>query len=82
MSAYAYIQYAGVPEQLLESAHRTVDGETGAPLIQFEGYPHCGEVIDGPSNLQIEFTWPRSPELRHALDDWLTHHGINFTVVM
>lgn len=82
MSAHAYIQYADVPEQLLESGQRTVDGATGAALIQFEGYPHSGELIDGPCDLQIEFAWPRDVDLRHVLGDWLTHHGIHFTVVM
>lgn len=82
MSAHAYIQYADVPEPLLESARRTIDGVTGAALIQFDGYPHSGELVGGPSDQQIEFAWPRNPELRHTLDDWFTHHGIHFTVVM
>lgn len=82
MSAHAYIQYADVPEPLLESARRTVDGDTGDALIQFDGYPYCGVLVDGSNDLQIEFAWSRSPELRAALADWLTHHGIHFTVVM
>ena len=82
MSAHAYIHYADVPEQLLETARRTVDADTGAALIQFDGYPYCGELVDGSNDLQIEFTWSRNPELRGPLADWLTHHGIHFTVVM
>ncbi|MEM5384155.1 phage portal protein [Paraburkholderia phymatum] len=81
MSAHAYIQYADVPELLMESARRTIDADTGAALIQFDGYQHCGEIVDGPDDLQIEFAWPRNSDLRHALDDWFTHHGISFTVV-
>ena len=81
MSAHAYVQYADVPERLIESACRTVDGETGAALIQFDGYPHSGELVEGANDVQIEFAWPRNPELRHALDDWLTHNGISFVVV-
>lgn len=81
MSAHAYIQYADVPEALLESARRTVDGVTGAALIQFDGYPHCGEIVGGASGEQFEFTWPRDRDLRHTLADWLTTHGIHFTVI-
>ncbi|WP_296652836.1 phage portal protein [Paraburkholderia sp.] len=81
VSAHAYIQYADVPESLLETARRTVDGESSAALIQFDGYPHSGEIVDGTGDLQIEFVWPRDPALRHALGDWLTHHGISFVVI-
>ena len=82
MSAHAYIQYADVPKGLLESARRTVDCESEAALIQLDGYPHSGEIVDGSNDVQIAFAWPHDIGLRHALGDWLTHHGINFTVVM
>jgi hypothetical protein len=81
LSAHAYIRYADVPEQLIESARRTVDGETDSELIQFDGYSYCGALVDGPHGLQIEFTWSRNPGLRHALGDWLSRHGIHFEVV-
>ena len=82
MSAHAYIQYADVPEALLESSQRTIDSDTGDALIQFAGYPYCGVLVDGPSDQQVEFAWSRDTDLRHALSDWFTHHGIHFTVVM
>ena len=39
------------------------------------------DVLSG-GRIQIEFPWPRARELRHALDDWMNYHGINYTVVM
>lgn len=82
MSAHAYIQYADVPGQLLESALRHRDIVTGAELVAFDNCPFSGEISltsDGVS--QIEYAWPHSLELRHALGDWLTCHGIPFVVV-
>ncbi|MGU7784900.1 phage portal protein [Burkholderia sp. PU8-34] len=82
MSAHAYIFYADVPERLAESAVRHVDSITQAHLIAFDECPFSGEISETRSGTQIEFPWPRVVSLRHALGDWLTHHGINFTVVM
>lgn len=83
MSAHAYIQYADVPEQLLDSALRHRDTVTGAHLIAFDNCPFSGEISETSAGVtQIEYAWPHSIELRHALGDWLTHHGIHFTVVM
>lgn len=85
MSAHAYIQYADVPEQLLESALRHRDTVTGAYLIAFDDCPFSGEITEllgSSGGAQIEYAWPHSLDLRHALGDWFTHHGIHFTVVM
>lgn len=82
MSAHAYIQYADVPERLIESALRHHDSVTGAHLIAFDNCPFSGELTETERGTQIEYAWPHSLELRHALGDWFTHHGIHFTVVM
>ncbi|MFM0689253.1 phage portal protein [Paraburkholderia strydomiana] len=83
MSAHAYIQYADVPDSLIASSRQRVDDNGGVKLISFDGCPLAGQ-IDELSNgrLQVEFPWPRAVELRGSLSDWLTYHGINFTVVM
>ncbi|MFD1556017.1 phage portal protein [Paraburkholderia silviterrae] len=83
MTAHAYIQYDDVPEALLETALRHRDTVTGARLIAFDNSPFSGEISETSEGLtQIEFAWPHSVELRHALGDWLTYYGIDFTVVM
>ncbi|MFP4889297.1 phage portal protein [Paraburkholderia sp. EG304] len=83
MSAHAYILYDAVPEQLIDSALRHRDTVTGAELIAFDNCPFSGEIRETSSGVtQIEYAWPHSPNLRHALDDWFTHNGIHFTVVM
>ena len=66
MSAHAYIQYADVPEPLLESARRTIDGVTGAALIQFDGYPHSGELVDGLPCLHVRGVEVGLVEEQHA----------------
>jgi hypothetical protein len=82
MSAHAYIQYADVPQPLIESSRQRVDGATKAKLISIEGCPLSGQIdVLSDNRIQIEFPWPRAPELRHALGDWLVYHGIPYTVV-
>ncbi|MBN3758172.1 phage portal protein [Paraburkholderia sp. Tr-20389] len=80
MTAQAYIQYDDVPETLLDDARWRVD-DTGVQFVGFDGCPLIGQVVETPEGVQIEFAWPHSTELRHALGDWFTHHGIHFTVV-
>jgi hypothetical protein len=86
MSAHAYIQYADVPQSLIDSSCQHVDGITGMKVISLDGCPLVGQIEisrdDEPLKLQIEFPFPRSIELRTALVDWLMHWGIHFTVVM
>jgi hypothetical protein len=82
MSAHAYIQYADVPERMIESALRHRDTVTGAQLIAFDNCPLSGEISQtSDGNTQIEYAWPNSLNFRHALGDWFTHHGIAFVVV-
>ncbi|WP_018435337.1 hypothetical protein [Paraburkholderia atlantica] len=82
MSAHAYIQYADIPEQLLESAVRHRDEVNGAQLVALDQCPFSGQITETESGSQIEYPWPHNSGLRHALGDWLTHNGISFTVVM
>ncbi|WP_434663501.1 phage portal protein [Paraburkholderia sp. A3BS-1L] len=83
MSAHAYIRYADIPDVLIESSRQRIEGETGAKLISLAGCPLTGQIeVTSGGRVQVEFSWPRLAELRHALDDWFTEHGIHFTVVM
>lgn len=58
------------------------DSLTGADLIAFDECPFSGEITETEHGTQIAFPWPRNRTMRHAIGDWLTHYGINFTVVM
>ena len=83
MSAHAYIQYADVPQSLIDSSSQRIDSATQAKLIALDGCPLTGQIeVLGDSRIQIEFPFPRAIELRNALVDWLMHWGIHFTVVM
>ncbi|MFM0210751.1 phage portal protein [Paraburkholderia sediminicola] len=82
MSAHAYIQYGDVPDELTSFGRQHTDEATGAKLIAFEDCPFSGKLDWTENGLQIEYAWPHSLELRHALSDWFTYHGIHFTVVM
>jgi hypothetical protein len=83
MSAHAYIQYADVPQPLIDASSQRIDGATQAKLIAFPECPLTGQIdVLSDDRIQIEFPWPRARELRHALDDWMNYHGINYTVVM
>jgi hypothetical protein len=82
MSAHAYIQYAHVPQPLIDSSSQRVDSATQAKLISIDGCPLTGQIdVLSDKRIQIEFPWPRALELRHALGDWLVYHGIPYTVV-
>ncbi|CAG9262161.1 phage portal protein [Paraburkholderia caribensis] len=80
MTSQAYVQYDDVPEALFERAQWRVD-DSGVRFVAFDGCPLVGLIVESAEGAQIEFAWPHNPELRHALGDWLTHHGIHFTVV-
>lgn len=80
MSACTNIFYADVPERLVESALRHRDTVTGAELIAFDECPFSGEITETEHGVKIEYPWPRNGTLRHALGDWFTHHGINFSL--
>ncbi|WP_454826050.1 phage portal protein [Paraburkholderia xenovorans] len=83
MSAYAYIQYADVPDDLTASSSQHIDSVTKAKIIAFPGCPLCGQIeVLSDNRIQVEFPFPRGGELRGALVDWLMHWGISFTVVM
>ncbi|MFX1675190.1 phage portal protein [Paraburkholderia sp. A2WS-5] len=83
MSAHAYIQYADIPDALIASSRQRVEGATGAKLISLDGCPLVGQIdVTSTGRIQVEFPWPRAADARHALDDWLTARGIQFTVVM
>ncbi|MFM0495608.1 phage portal protein [Paraburkholderia caledonica] len=83
MSAHAYIQYAALPQLLIDSSTQHIDSVTKAKVVAFDGCPFCGQIdVLSDGRIQIEFPWPRARELRHALDDWMNYHGINYTVVM
>lgn len=82
MSAHAYIQWADVPQTLMDSSHQHVDSITKAKIIAFDGCPLSGQLWEGQAGLQVEYPFPRNAELRHSLVDWLWFHGIHFTVVM
>ena len=82
MSAHAYIQYADVPDELAASRCQHVDDATQAQMVAFDGCPLIGQLESVGEQLQIEFPFPRSAELRGVLVNWLMHHGISFTVVI
>jgi hypothetical protein len=83
MSAFAYIQYADVPDVLAKCSSQHIDSATQARLIAFDGCPLCGQIeVLNDNRIQIEFPFPRGAELRGALVDWLMHWGIHFMVVM
>ncbi|EKS9793484.1 phage portal protein [Burkholderia cepacia] len=82
MSAHASIPYCAVPERLVISAIRDRNGMTRADLIAFDECPSSGEITETEHGTQISFPWPRNRTMRHAVGDWLTHSGINFTVVV
>jgi hypothetical protein len=82
MSAHAYIQYANVPHSLIDVEPPARRRQRQAKLISIDGCPLVGQIdVLSDKRIQIEFPWPRAPELRHALGDWLVYHGIPYTVV-
>lgn len=82
MSAYAYIQYADIPEDLISSSRQRVDSVTGAKLISFEGCPLTGQIEQCGDALEIEYPFLRAVEIRESLVSWLVNWGICFRVVM
>jgi len=82
VSAHAYIQWADVPQQLMDTSRQHIESETEAKIVAFDGCPFSGQLCDSPDGLQVEYSFPRNPELRHSLVDWFWYHGIHFTVVM
>jgi len=83
MSAHAYIQYADIPSHIVAGSHQRIESESGAKLISLPGCALTGLIEEtSGGRLQVEFSFPRSHELRNALIDWLVHWDISFTVVM
>jgi hypothetical protein len=83
MSAHAYIHYADVPDTLTASSRQWVDSVTKEKLVSFDDCPLIGQIdVLSDGRVQVEFVWPKLSDLRHALGDWLMHHGIHYTVVM
>jgi hypothetical protein len=80
VTAHAYVQWSDVPQQLVDSSRQHVD-VTGAQIVAFDDCPLCGEIEAIGARIQIEFSFPRTLELRNALIDWLVHWGIPFAVV-
>jgi hypothetical protein len=76
MSAHAYIQTSDIPRPLVDYAARRVDTDTRENLIAFIGCPLTGVENDD----EIEFPFPRAPEIRDSLVAWLVHWGISFRV--
>lgn len=82
MSAHAYIHYADVPDTLTASSRQWVDSVTSEKLVSFDDCPLIGQIdVLSDGRVQVEFAWPKLASLRHALDDWLMHHGIPYAVV-
>lgn len=82
MSAYAYIQYADVPDNLIASSRQHIDDVTKAKMVEFDGCPLVGQLGPVGDRLQVEYPFPRNDDLRNQLVQWFVHWGINFTVVM
>lgn len=80
MSAHAYINLEDVPLQLRETSVLLFDDATGQTFVSFDACPLAGQC-EADELRQIEYPFPRVPELRNALVEWLLHWGISFTVV-
>lgn len=77
MTAYAYVETADIPRPLIDTVARRDAG--GDKLIAFIGCPLTGiEQDDG----EIQFPFPRAPEIRDQLISWLCHWGLSFRVEM
>lgn len=81
MSAHAYIHWADVPQELIDSSKQHIDPDTREQIIAFKGCPLSGVIEQTQKGLQVEFPMPRLAELRHGLADWFLHWGINYYVV-
>ncbi|MBP0589293.1 phage portal protein [Paraburkholderia sp. LEh10] len=80
MSAFAYVNVEDVPLQLRETSVQRLDDNASITLIYFDGCPLVGQCEVGKQR-QIEYPFPRVPELRNSLVEWLLHWGINFYVM-
>ncbi|MCW3644097.1 hypothetical protein K6Y74_12730 [Burkholderia cenocepacia] len=78
MSEIACIELSSVPPPLIDSAARRLDGASGDHLIAFSGCPMVGREVDGG---EIEFSFPRTIEIRESLIDWMLYWGIPFRVM-
>ncbi|MPW17894.1 phage portal protein [Paraburkholderia sp. CNPSo 3157] len=79
MSALAFINLEDVPLQLRETSVQRLDDNASITLIYFDGCPLVGQCEAGVA--QIEYPFPRAPDLRNALVEWLLHWSINFYVI-
>jgi hypothetical protein len=83
MSAHAYIQWADVPQPVIDSSRQRTEYNATVKLISFVGCPLTGQIDEkSDGKLQVEFPFPPSHEIRNTLIDWLEYWGIHFTVVM
>lgn len=78
MSEIACIELSSVPAPLIDSAARRLDGASGDRLIAFSGCPMVGREVNGG---EIEFSFPRTIEIRESLIDWMLYWGIPFRVM-
>jgi hypothetical protein len=83
MSAHAFISYADVPASIIATSRQRVDSETQEKLISFDDCPLTGVIYtQANGSLDIEFPFPRVPEIRNSLVGWLMKWGISFQVTM
>jgi hypothetical protein len=82
MSAHAYISYSDVPNSVIASSRQRVHDETKEMLIAFDDCPLTGVIHDDEGGAQeIEFPFPRAPEIRNSLVGWFMKWSISFQVV-
>jgi hypothetical protein len=81
MSAFAYIEKFDVPRPLMDTAAHRQEGINS--LIAFIGCPMTACIVmDDDGRQEIQFPFPRSPDLRDQLVAWLCHWGLSFRVEM
>lgn len=82
MSAHAYIQWADVPQPIVDSSRQHTEHDGAVKFVAFDGCPLVGQIEQlSDGRIQIEFPWPHVLELRHGLGDWFSYHEINYVVV-
>jgi hypothetical protein len=81
MSAFAYINIEDVPADLRESSDMRIDDITEETLISFDGCPLVGQMGWSGITRQVEYPFPRNPQIRNDLVNWFVHWGIHFRVV-
>ncbi|WP_250483287.1 hypothetical protein [Caballeronia sp. GaOx3] len=82
MSARAYISYSDVPSSVIAISQQRVSEETLEELISFPDCPLTGQILTQGGTIEIEFPFPRSPEIRNSLINWFMKWGISFEVAM